>query len=788
MPLTIKMTFKAEASDSVPDGLYRVLHIVPEKDEVTLIPITNDCKGWLIKHSFRALNEELEPSDKNKVPGLKAVTVEAPSIHALSDEEITKRYPPQQPDDGEKDKKITPEKKKKLLSPPIQAREDRMKLIRSLIYVDGETRRPREELFEDGFIAAWIKQQVQKLGRNVKSQCYTCLRFYFMWGETENALLGGHPACGGKGKERAPSKPNSRCGRRNALFCAGMSDNPGFSVAGNDAEKARIQAFCAGKGIKDGPVEAWYNEYLGVFHHRSIHIVDNQEVVELKPDHEMPTLDQFRYWGNKADRMESAWIKRLTACEYEQKHLPRFGSANDGLSRFGQMATLDLTSADVQLTSIESKLKPAGVGNRIPVLDIFLNGWTYGVHNFYGRHSQENAMLALFIAFTSKKWLGERLGLHFLNDENFPPIVPEAIFVDHDEFFTQEAKVAARNAGLNLIFPEPKRGIRKPTVESDHRSAHAKTGHRVTGTTRGHRRKDGEPEAIIDSCWNIVEFMRADWRHRYIRNCVEHVAPEVITMEMRADNLHKEPTRINIVNWLMKNGYAKCSTADPVKLLTFLLPKIRARATPEGVFLLRPDRGNADECIKFVKYVYPLDLYQKWFGGPSKKVFDIVVRYNPYDPATIFFVDPDIGVQAFHAKWHDPALVNVCMEDLLRMKDEALHISLQNRHETLTAKVNFTLQMKADDMSARAQKQAELEALPKKPTKKSMRQGVKETQEAEKKKCRDLFMPPELKPSKKEINHEEDAKKPADRQATSANPIKEQMRKTLKKITEEESS
>lgn len=784
MPLTTKMVLKAIADDASLKDLHRVLFIDAVKDEVILIPVNNDNKGWFIKRSFRTLSQELDPPEQGGLPKLTAVDLKPPPIQLLTDEEIKRRYPPQLPDPATADATVTEAPNPKKLSAPIQAREDRLELIRPLIYIDGDTRRPREDLFRKGYIADWIQKREQELGRKVKSHCYDCLRRYFMWGETEEALLGDYPNCGGKGKDHKP-KAGKKCGRRNARFRAGETEHPGFSVAGDDKEKKRIQAFCAGKSAKDGSVQAWFDEYSAAFHHQSIRLVDGQEEIELKPDHERPTLDEFRYWANKAEQPHAAWTKRLTALENEQIQRAKFGVARDGLLRFGQLATLDLTSSDVHLTSIESKLKAAGVGSRIPVLDVFLE-YSYGVHCCYGVHSPENALLALFIAFSSKEWLGKLLGLPFVNDKNFPLVVPETIFVDHDEFFSEESRQAAKHAGLNLVFPAPRRGDCKPTAEGDHRNNHADTGHRMTGTTHGRKRKPGEPDPVSEACWNILEWTRAEWRHRYLRNCVEPVPPEMITMEMRADKVHLEPTRINVARWMMNNGYAKCSTADPAKLAKFLLPQIRARATPEGVFLLRPDRGDADVFVKFVKYEYPLWLFQRWFGGPSKRHVDIMVRHNPYDPSSVYWVDPDLGVLQFQARWNDPLLANCCLEDLLRMQDEALLISLRRRQEVETARVNYNVQLRADDLTARARKKEELEAAPKKPTKKSLKQGIKQTQAVEKENLRELLKPPALSPPAvgETVAKREPVQMPAG--TTCADPIKALMRKALQPTKEPE--
>jgi putative transposase len=767
MPITLKMVLKAVSEDSILSGIHRVVYIEPVQDEVVLIPIQADLQGWFHGVSFKALKNELEPDNPSQAPKVVEIDPKSkdinPPLQGLSDEEITKLYPPKKKSRGD-DKKndhchgdsiaskedpdetghATPSRDADL-SPAIAVREYRRSLVHPLLYHADNTKRSRDELFAPGFMAQAIKQRLDEIGQSKRSYLYQCIRLYFIFGEVENALLGDYPDCGAKGESREPKLPNTKLGRWNALYKEGRTTHKGFSLAGNEQEQERIQAFCAGKSAPDGPVSTWYDEYLGVFHHTSIKLVDGDEIIELKPIEEMPTEDEFRDCIKTSKIVGAPWIKRLTAQEYEQKYLPQFGGAADGISRFGQMATLDLTSTDVNLTTIESKLKSAGIASRIPTVDI-LTGWTYGVHDFYGKHNEENAFLALYNAFTSRNWLGERLGLSFLNDDNFPIYVPDGIFVDHDELFTEDGKLKAGHAGLNLVFPEPCRGNKKPTIESDHRNNHADTGHRMTGTTKGRQRKKGEPDPRDEACWDILGMMRADWRHRYMRNCVEEVPPHLITQEMRLDKVHLEPTRIKVVKWLVDNGYSKCSVADPAKLAAFCLPKIRARAKPNGIFLLRPDCGDGDAFVKYVKYEFPMHCYRQWFGGPSQKGVDIFVGYHPYDLNAIHFAHPQFGVLQFAARWDDPALRNISMPDLLKIQDDALLVRLLRRPITQGARTNFTMSMKAEDANAKAQKRAEMDSQSEPPTKKSMKQHVCENQTAEQDRLQKEFMPPGLKP------------------------------------------
>lgn len=765
MPIARRMMLKAISDKSILSGINCVLHIDPVRDNVVLIPVRSDLKGWFKHVSFRVLCGELEPSDLSAPLVVKIDECSKdfrPPLDGLTDAEITKLYPPRKRMESDKrsdvpnsdthgsttKNKVTFKragpKRGARLSPAIEVRIYRESLIHPLLFDRNGAKRSLDELFELEFISQWIKHRLEEIGPSKRSYLYHCIRLYFIFGEVDNALIGDFGSCGAQGEPREPKFPNTRLGRWTRLYKSGETAVKGFNLAGNRLEQERIAAFCAGKSLKDGPVTAWYDEYLAIFFHKSIQVVDGEQVIELKTIEEMPTEDQFRECIKKSEGIEAPWIQRLTAQEYEQNFLRQTGSAADGIRRFGQLATLDLTSGDVNLRMRDDKLKAAGVASRIPTLDV-LTGWTYGVHHYYGKHSEEDALLALYNAFTSKAWLGERLGLNFLNDENFPVFVPESIFVDHDEFFSEEGKLKARHAGLNLIFPEANRGNKKPTIESDHKNNHADTGHRISGTTKGRQRKKGEPNPEDEACWDIEGMMRADWRHRYMRNCVELV-PHLITEEMRADGVHLNPIRLQVIKWYLDNGYAKCSVANPSKLAIFCLPKIRARVKPDGIYLLRPDCGDANAFVKHVKFEIPDNCYPIWFGGPARDGIDLFVGYHPYDLNAVHFAHPQFGVMQCAAKWEDRELQNISMPDLLKRQDETLLISQIRHPKTLQARVNFTMAIRAEDRSAKAEKKAAIEAQPVPPTKKSMKEGVRENQKAEQARLRQAFMPPGLKP------------------------------------------
>lgn len=668
MPIANCVVLRSEGAQDLPRGEFKVLEV--REDDSVLMPIRKEYGTWIVRVSTATLNQEMEAGT------VVQIEEQVPPIQSMSEAEIKERWPPR------------PGKTKPAA---LLTADKRYALVVAVLGDNNGDVVPPSQMFRGNFLETRIAATIAKLGEAKRSSIYAVLRRFFVGGMTKRCLRGSFHACGAIANGGDHRIYVTKTGRPNRLAAQGESEFAGFIVTPSEA--ALIQAFWAGQTKWDGSTFDWYLEYSAAFHSDGVEVVDGEERVRLKAKHLRPTFEQFCYFGEKQSRVQSAWMKKLDELEIEQQYDPRFGLATDGVVNVGQYGTLDLSGLKVQLVSSQNRRIAAGLGSRIPYLEL-LTGRTLSVHCYYGQHSLEAAFLALFIAGTSKNWLGERLGLPFLNDKNFPPILTETILVDHDEFFRDESKAYLREAGVTPEFPPVRHAHKKPTIESSHKSAHHATGHKMSGSTKGEY-------ALETPLWNIFEFKIAEWRYRYYRDHVKLV-PHLLTDEMRNTDVEQMPTRANIFDWHVEHGRIGYSTTNASRLVTALLPRISVRVKRDGVHILRPDRGKAEEFIPHVRYASSYLAQAGWVRDLGNRGVTLSAPYDPSDPTRIWLVDPDDGVQELHAVTTDPVgLRKLTFDELLSRADSDKRIAFKHRGTDEEAQANLLLQRKAREAAAR---------------------------------------------------------------------------------------
>ncbi len=758
MPLLQNMLLTSASPGAEFRGLHRLLFASVEHRDAVLIPMAAENGNWLRYVPRAKLERQLD------VERIVAVaTYKQPAIQLLTDAEITLRYPPRA---GQK------------ISAPIRIRDARLAAISPL--VRGEDARPRSvsELLAKGFISRWITERQLE---HLRSQLYHHMRIYFRGGSTDNSLLPDLTACGviAPGETRIYTvKP----GRPNALVLAGETDKAGYII--DAAEDMQIQAFWAGKLRSEGSADDWCDEYLSIYHHKSIHVVNGEEKVELKEPHERPTPRQLKTRGPKSDKRQCAFFKAISDLEYDQQYAPRFGSSRDGIVAVGQYGSMDLTGAKVQLVSIDDPRQRVGVASRMPVLEL-LTGMTLSVHGYYGQHSVEEALMALYMAGTSIDWLGKKLGLAWLTDELFPRLIPATILVDHDEPFTLEFKAAAAAAGISVEFPESLHAEDKADIESDHHRSHNATAHKIDGSTKGRPKKRGDPDPRDRACWNIQELLRAEWRYRNFLNNIQQV-PHLVTTEMRRDKVHLNPTRANVMRWRRENTAVGFKAADPDKLITFCLPRLKVKICQDGVHLLRPDRGRGEEFVQGIRWVSPYLIDAGFVGGLRKSGVPLMAPCNKYDLSHIWIVDPDHGVQRLDAVCSDPLLTKeLSLQELMNRRDEDRVIALRNRSVVDNERASVVMNRLAQNASARSGQEAASTESSAKVAKKDLRHGIKTAQQVEQEKLKARLRPDALTPIVGTPNHSQEFEF-APSAGTVTNPFADRMRRVIEGTTEKE--
>ncbi|MFO1315490.1 MAG: hypothetical protein U1F58_07775 [Burkholderiales bacterium] len=556
------------------------------------------------------------------------------------------------------------------INPRLIKRNADWALIRELIDGHGTA-----DILDGRLLAPWVRSQAQRC-RVSKRRLYCAIHRYWAGGCNRNALLPEFAQCGGPNQ---PKKQRRKLGRRNAAVKAGHDELAGFVMSEGAQSDLQIgwRNFLSGRSVHEA-----YLETMAAFFRTATEIKGGIEQPILLPAHQRPTEFQFRYWGPKGEDNQPAWRTYLGVNEWEMEHRPLPGSATDGIVAVGQSASLDSTSGDVHLVSVASRLKVVGPLTRITVLDGAI-GYITGMYCGFDAPSASTGLQAIAHAAADKVAYCARYGIE-ISPEEWLAFAHKLYLADNGELRNEQSMAALQQWGATLEYAESGRGDRKP-VESDHHSAQAKVDHRLPGTTFGRRKKRGEPDPASKAALNHYEYVR-----QHIRRILHHNnqarVPHLLTLEMRRDNVL--PFRLNILKWMLANGYGTAFEPPIEVLRAHFLPEFRAVIRGNGLFLLRPDCKDK-RVVYGARFVGQYLLDSGLMERGRRAVISTVVRTNPNDLSKAWLATPRGLMELTNVHPDKLQITQATLCDLLAIQDTTTLANVLNRSEYDQADVEF---------------------------------------------------------------------------------------------------
>ncbi len=630
--------------------LIRILYSSEESDEVVLIRIPEPTQFRPVnyypspdRYSWYRVQEWLNSGD------LVETTFSPPALAAMSDEAIRAKFPMRC--SGTK-------RKQRVDSAPLQARDEDYMLIDPMV---EEIQANPREFFLSNRYSQWIKARAAETGKG-QARIRNSINKFLAVACGKNGLLSGHNRCGAEGQAR--SHRCGKLGRRSRAAKLGLVANPGIPLSENDKEHI---AWGWRTFLRDGQsVPDAYLLTMGVLYSDGEKVHQGRNVPVLKPVTQRPTLSQFRYWGPRGEGAKSAWETLLKPGEWEKKFRAMQGTARDGIQAVGQVAFGDSTSNDVHLVSLASYLKSIGTGT----VARFHDGYSdciVGVELTLAAPSEELALKAILNTVTDKVALCKRFGID-ITPEMFPSGFYRLYHYDNGEPRANYSMQCMKNMGSNLEFVQVGRADLKPMSESGHRRVHKKLDHKIAGTTRGRQRQRGEEAAATSASWTFWCYMR-----ELLLAIIHHnsVAPadHLMTVEMRRDGVANN--RAAIHQWAVKKGYVSYLPCNESHLRAHLLQAMKAVVRPNGIFLLRPDRGDKREIVRCARFIGQRATQLKWLEQARRDgVFDIEVRVDENDLSRVWYLDTH-GIHELINVAPDPVLIKEgTLTDLLRIQDD----------------------------------------------------------------------------------------------------------------------
>lgn len=519
----------------------RVLWIAESYDEATLITIETPAKKpWTF--SYRQLLLLVEVGE------IKRVVITVPKFLLKLEEELEQK--------------------------DMQIRDDNWARIKPLI----ETKQPGEIFFPKA-MGALVAAQANFLAIDKKT-LYRLLYRYWQFGSNQNSLLPNYLNSGGPGK---PKKfVNGVINGRPPKYQGLVRDTRAPILT--DADKAAIKIGYA--MYKNNSVECITDAYIKTLNkfyraERSVPGFSDDDFT-LKPAHELPTPEQFDYWGKKAFDEITVLRGRKGERAWEKDHRELIGRANQGLFGPCHRFEIDSTIADVYLVSRFNRNWIIGRPVVYVIVDVF-SRMIVGIYVGLEGPSWAGARQALWNAFSDKVTFCRRYGLH-INPDDWPcHHLPQEIVADRAELLGDNAEEnLVKGLSIDLGIPPPYRPDWKAIVESRFRLLNRTSKIKwAPGGVAARVKERGERDYRLDATLDMNEFTKIIIKsvlqyNRYSRQ------PDWLNNEMIAQNL--DPTPISIWNWGVDQGFGRPNVQAPELVYLHLLPKARASIQAGGIY------------------------------------------------------------------------------------------------------------------------------------------------------------------------------------------------------------
>lgn len=664
------------------EGLLRILWFDEGLDQILLIPVDQSKRQGPQRKPLTA------------VQGIAQHAPYRPDPRALmSDEELAQRYP---------------RKTKSGDSFPVAYRTYWWSVIQPII---AEAHR---YFSTEVSLNTIIRPRAAALGISARL-IYEVVYRYWAAGSLRAAVLPYSVRCGGRGKPRAGK--SVALGRKTVANHLLGEQQPNFRLSADDIEKLQ---FGWRMYLKPGTtVEAAYETTMGVFYYSHFEERNGEPLPQLLPRAERPSIRQFSYHGPRQKNGTTALRVQLSEREWLLKHRALDGLSPTGLRHIGAIGQADAATNDLHLVSVFDRTKIVGTCHWILIVDEFTTA-IVGVHICWNVDA-EAALLAVLNAASSKVEFCARYGVTVTDDE-FPHAAFSTIRADRGEFFNHATLQKFEQINCALEYVQTGRADLKGAGEGGHHALHAKASHRLPGTTKGHPHERGEPNPALSACLNVYEFTAELLRAIVLHNTVETIEHRLST-EMIRDGI--TPTRMGIWRWAQQKGYVAHAGCHRDHLIVNLCPEGDAVVRANGVYLLYRgnESGSYEVVIDRLRYLGAVAEQHGWLEQARRRGhFRIRVRYNPFDLRTIWYLDSELGLQELQLITNDPMLGEVANLRELVLAETLLSKTSRDLKQGvgLQARSDAAVTRKAMIDQAQAEKNAPVQHLTKKPSKRAL--------------------------------------------------------------------
>lgn len=453
-------------------------------------------------------------------------------------------------------------------------RGNRWELISPLV-----TNENRTAIFDRTLRGPIIRQRAIETNKK-REWFYPLLKRYWLYGQTQNALLPAFQACS-KNAQLSVKAHNKR-GRPPIAYVAGHD----LSALGVNVTKEDLRIFlnCLRElHLRKGfPITDTYTNMIEQYY--SEKVIRNGEIFNIPiTENKKIKLGAFRYWSNKLLADLSLQKEVMDETLWKKKFRGKPGRAPDTTIGASDIFEIDATPDNCYLVSQFHRNHLIGKGVLYYVIDRSSTMIT-GFHAALEGPSWNTARFALYNTFTDKVEYCKQYGIN-ISPEDWPcQEVCSLLVADQGEILSKNAMNSLQNMlHIDTDYNAVGQADNKGTVESTHIQISEPISW-APGAWRARekeRNKYKDKKLLFDACLTLAERIRIIIYEILERNNnvrVEHL----LTKEMIQDGV--KPYRRDIYLWGLEYLIGEPRQISDKKLLyRCLLPKESASITERGL-------------------------------------------------------------------------------------------------------------------------------------------------------------------------------------------------------------
>lgn len=444
------------------------------------------------------------------------------------------------------------------------------------------------------------------------------LKRYWKRGKSPNALLPDYYNCGGKGKERASG--SAKRGRpRKYKEVVGE----GINVT-EDIKKIFIKSvnkfyYTTAKNSLMLTYEQMRKEYFN----NGSESINGLGIPIIKPQSEIPSFSQFRYWFLKERNIKKEITSRYSNKKFQKQYRAITGNATDGITQPG-IFEIDSQMGDIYLVSSHNRNWVIGRPIIYVVIDKF-SKMICGTYIGLETGSYVGSMMALLNTYKNKVEFCKQFGI-LINPEDWPVnyVLPRKLVADRGEIEGTNINNLINTLNIEVSLTPPYRAELKSTVEKFHSilndliKPHLPRVINLDGKERGDLDYRINPGVAL----NLHEFSKIVIKSVLYYNNKSVLNNYKRDQEMIEDDVPCIPR--DIFNWGIANrgGMLKSASEDMIKLS--LLPSASATVTAKGI------------RYKDMYYTSKSMLQEQVFVNARNKTWKTKISYDPRDLSYIF--------------------------------------------------------------------------------------------------------------------------------------------------------